>query len=143
MPMMSTTPSMPPSACAGVVEHALHVGAVERIAAQRSAADLRGDVGGEVGILVDAHQARAHRRERVRRLAADALTRAEHDEPAAVEPEQAGIVGDGRVVGAGHDADTCRVHRRRPDRSSWGISSVPSSSMVRRIDSCSRWPNCT
>ena len=47
------------------------------------------------GSLVDAREPRADRRERVRRLAADALAGAEHDEAATVEPQQAGIVGDG------------------------------------------------
>ena len=66
------------------------------------AADLGADVGGEVGFLVDAREPCADRRERVRRLAADALAGAEHDEAPAVEPQQPGIVGDGRVVGSGH-----------------------------------------
>ena len=48
-------------------------------------------------------------RERVRRLATDPLTRAEHDEALAVEAQQPRIVGDGGVVGTGHDAATVRV----------------------------------
>ena len=82
------------------------------------------------------------RRERVRRLATDPLPRAEHDEALPVEAQQPRIVGDRGVVGAGHDAvtDASTVTSRR---SSSGMISVPSSSIVCMIDSCSRWPNCT
>ena len=103
MPMMSTTPSIPPSARSGVVEHALHVGAVVRVAGERCRVDLTGDVGGEVGVLVDARQSRADRCQRVRRLATDALAGAEHHEAPAVEAQEPRIVGDRGVVGAGHE----------------------------------------
>ena len=50
----------PAERAAGVVEQALHVGAVERVAARAAMpSDLGGDVGGEVGVLVDAREPRA------------------------------------------------------------------------------------
>ena len=70
------------------------------------AVHLGGDVGGEVGVLVDAGEAGPDRGERVRRLPADALAGPEHDEATAVEAQQTGVVGDGGVVGAGHRAPT-------------------------------------
>ena len=45
-------------------------------------------------IDVDAQQARAVRRKRVRGLAADPLPRADHDEAAAIEAEAIGVIGD-------------------------------------------------
>ena len=85
-----------------VPEHALDVVPFVRVTRDRDAVDLGRDVGGEVGLDVDARDARAHRREGVRRLAADALAGAEHHEAAPVEPQQPRVVGHERVVGAGH-----------------------------------------
>src|SRR5262249_40799113 len=68
---------------------------------------LGGDVAGEVGVLVDAGQARADRGEGVRRLPADALAGPEHEEATTVEAQETGVVGDGGLVGAGHGAPTC------------------------------------
>ena len=72
----------------GVREHALDLVAVRRVAAPRDAVDLLRDVLREAVVDVDAEHARAGTRERVRGLSADALTRADEDEAAAVEPEQ-------------------------------------------------------
>ena len=99
--MMSTTPSIPPS-CASASAKRRRVLALGRVARPRDAADLGGDVGREPFVLVDAEQPRTHRRQRVRRLAADALPGADHHEPATVEPELSGVVGYLGVVGAGH-----------------------------------------
>ena len=123
-------------------EHPLGIGALVRVARDRDAVDLAGDVGREVAVDVDAGDARTDRRQRVRRLTADALTGAEHDEAAAVEPQEPRVVGNDRVVGAGHDALTF-ASTTTPRRSSSGMSSAPSSSIVRMTDSCSRCPNWT
>ena len=80
--------------------------------------------------------------ERVRGLPADPLPGADQHEPAAVEPQQPGEVGDRGVVDARHDAATVRSASISRLRSS-GMTSVPSSSRFRMIDSCDRCPNCT
>ena len=126
----------------GIGEQQLDVGTVDGVAREADAVDFGGDVGREVGIDVDDREPRPHGRERVRRLAPDPLPRAEHDEALAVEAQQPRIVGDGGVVGSGHVAVT-EASTATSRRSSSGMTSVPSSSIVRMIVSCSRCPNCT
>ena len=126
----------------GVLEQPFHVGPVGGVADERLGADFGGDVGGEVAVHVDGHQARADRRQGVRRLPPDALPCADHDEPSTVEPQQSLVVRDRRVVGSGHEPVTA-ASTVTSCFSSSGMTSVPSSSMVRMIDSCDRCPNCT
>ena len=81
---------------------------------QGDAADLVGDVVGQAGVDVDAHEASTVRGERVRRLATDALARADHHEATAVEPEPVGVIGYGGVVEPGHGLPLV-VGRSGPD----------------------------
>ena len=129
---------------AGVGEHALDVGAVVASPEPGHPADLLGDVRGEVGVDVDAEHARAApTRARARPGGRSPARRRCSTNRRPSRRSSPGSRGPGVSSVRGHDAATVTVRGRCRACSSSGMTSVPSSSMVRMIDSCSRWPNCT
>ena len=115
MPTMSTTPSTRPERRGRLGEEPLGVGRVGGVAGPRDAADLVGDVVGEVRVEVDAEHPGPRLSQRVRRLAADALPGPDRRRRLAVEAQQAEVVGDLGVVGSRH-AGPVRAGRRRRRR---------------------------
>ena len=136
-----------PAECAlRLREQALGVAPHRCVTRARDAADLSRDLGGQVGVDVDAEHRRAEGRERVRRLTADPVARTHHHEAAAVETQPPRVVGDRAVVGAGHEpeaaAATVTLTSSSRLRSS-GMTSRPRSTRFVMIDSCDSCPNCT
>ncbi len=98
IPTMSTMVSSRPNSSRASRSVGSTCGAVADVRGRGHAVDLARDVGGRVGVGVEAPHLRTALGERVRDLTADPLARSGHDDPAAVEPEEPGVVGDRRGV---------------------------------------------
>ena len=86
----------------GLGEEAFGVGPDRGVAHPRHPADLRGDVGGQVLVEVDAQHLGPGLGQRVAGLAPDPLPGPDHDDAAAVHAQHARVVGDLGVVRTRH-----------------------------------------